>query len=90
MGGESKNDADACKWVQSGSEGREWMHWQGCGQKQGKKRPRWVRRGCFVTHVHGAKNQEVGGDGYVGQRGSHGGIEGKQEVCRVIYMCISK
>ena len=43
-----------------------------------------------MTYAHSAKKQEVGSDGHAGQRGSCGGMEGKQEVCGTLWICISK
>ena len=36
------------------------------------------------------KKQEVNSDGHAGQRGSHGGMEGRQGVCGTVYTFISK
>ena len=43
-----------------------------------------------MTCAHSAKKQEVGSDDHADQRGSCRGMEGNQEVCGTIYICISK
>ena len=60
------------------------MHACGGKQKREKKCHKWVRRTILVIHDHGEKTQEVGRDGLGDQRGSWGGMEGKQEACGVI------
>ena len=60
------------------------MHEHGGKQKQGKKSPKWVSRGCFVMYTHSEKKQEVVSDDHADQRVSFGGMEAKQEVCGTV------
>ena len=76
-------------WMGAGTHRAVWMGADGCrgkggGTKQGEKIPKWASRGCFAMCVHSAKKQEVVSDGHAGQRGSCGGMEGKQEVCGTV------
>ena len=58
-------------------------------QAQRKKSNKWARKTYFAIHAHNEKKQEVCRDGHGGQRGSFGGMEGKEEARGAIWMCVS-
>ena len=70
--------------------GADGFRGKGGGTKQGEKIPKWANRGCFVMHAHNTKKHEVVSDDHAGQRGSFRGMEGNQEVCSTVHMCIRK
>ena len=62
------------------------MHKQAGKQKRGEETHKWANRVLFSTYVHVQKMLHVVKDDCGAQRGSCGGIEGKEEARGAIWM----